>query len=59
MLILTRKIGEKIIVGNDICFVILGIKGNQVKIGIEAPENVSVHREEIYERIKAESNKEV
>lgn len=54
MLILTRRIGEIIRIGNDITIAVLGIKGNQVRIGIEAPKNVPVHREEIYERIKKE-----
>lgn len=54
MLILTRKIGEKIMIGNDVEMAILGIKGNQVRIGIEAPKGIPVHREEIYLRIKNE-----
>ncbi|MDE1492882.1 carbon storage regulator CsrA [Xenorhabdus bovienii] len=54
MLILTRRSQEKIRVGDDIEIVILGINGNQVKIGIEAPEGISVHREEIYQRIQQE-----
>jgi len=53
MLILTRRIGESLVVGDkEIIVTILGIKGNQIKIGIEAPKNVSVHREEIFMRIK-------
>lgn len=51
MLILTRKIGESIIIGNDINIVILAIRGGQVKIGISAPKEISVHRDEIYRRI--------
>lgn len=54
MLILTRRIGESVNIGDDIQITILGVRGNQVRIGIEAPQNVPVHREEIYERIKQE-----
>jgi carbon storage regulator len=54
MLILTRRVGETIMVGSDVTVTVLGVKGNQVRIGINAPKNVAVHREEIYERIKAE-----
>lgn len=56
MLILTRKITEKIFFGDDIKITVLGVKGSQVRIGIEAPINVAVHREEIYEKIKKEKN---
>ncbi|UDW83595.1 carbon storage regulator CsrA [Pasteurella canis] len=52
MLILTRKVGESLLIGDDISIMILNIRGNQVKIGIKAPKDVSVHREEIYQRIK-------
>lgn len=52
MLILTRKVGESLLIGDDISVTILNIRGNQVKIGVEAPKDVSVHREEIYQRIK-------
>ncbi|AKD38909.1 carbon storage regulator [Pasteurella multocida subsp. multocida OH4807] len=52
MLILTRKVGESLLIGDDISITILNIRGNQVKIGIKAPKDVSVHREEIYQRIK-------
>jgi carbon storage regulator len=54
MLILTRRVGETIKIGNDVGVTVLGVKGNQVRVGITAPKNVAVHREEIYERIKAE-----
>lgn len=54
MLILTRRISESIIVGDDVKITVLGVKGNQVRLGIDAPKEVSVHREEIYERIKHE-----
>ena len=56
MLILSRKIGESIMIGDDVEVKVLGVTGKQVKIGVAAPENVSVHRDEIYERIQAEGN---
>lgn len=54
MLILTRRVGESLMIGDDINVTVLGIRGNQVRIGVNAPKNVAVHREEIYERIKHE-----
>lgn len=54
MLILTRRVGETVMIGDDVTITVLGVKGNQVRVGINAPKTVAVHREEIYERIKRE-----
>jgi carbon storage regulator len=54
MLILTRNIGQTIKIGDDVSITVLGVQGNQVRIGIDAPREVSVHREEIYKRIESE-----
>ncbi|MCU7879779.1 MAG: carbon storage regulator CsrA [Candidatus Thiodiazotropha sp. (ex Lucinoma aequizonata)] len=58
MLILTRRVGETLMIGDDVTITVLGVKGNQVRIGINAPSDVTVHREEIYERIKREQQSE-
>jgi len=54
MLILTRRVGETLMIGDEVTVTVLGVKGNQVRLGVNAPRDISVHREEIYERIKAE-----
>ena len=54
MLILTRRLGEKLVIGENVTVTVLGVKGNQVRIGIDAPRDVTVHREEVYERILKE-----
>ena len=54
MLILTRRVGETVMIGEDVTVTVLGVKGNQVRIGVNAPREVAVHREEIFERIKRE-----
>ena len=56
MLILTRRVGETVMIGDEVTITVLGVKGNQVRVGINAPKHVAVHREEIYERIKREQD---
>lgn len=58
MLILTRRVGEAILIGDDVTITVLGVKGNQVRIGIAAPKDMAVHREEIHEKIRQEKEKE-
>lgn len=55
MLILTRRVGETVMIGHDVVVTVLGIKGNQLRVGVGAPKEIAVHREEVYERIKAEA----
>ena len=58
MLILTRRVSESLMIGDDVTITVLGVKGNQVRLGVNAPKEVAVHREEIYERIRAEGDDE-
>ncbi len=58
MLILTRRVSETLMIGDDVTVTVLGVKGNQVRIGINAPTDVAVHREEIYDRIKLQETTE-
>ena len=57
MLILTRRIGEVLMIGNDVTVTVLGVKGNQVRVGINAPKDIAVHRQEIFERLKRQQVK--
>jgi carbon storage regulator len=56
MLILTRRVGETVMIGDEVTITVLGVKGNQVRVGINAPQSVAVHRKEVYERIKREQH---
>jgi len=58
VLILTRRVGEALMIGDEVKVTVLGVKGNQVRIGVDAPRDVTVHREEIYDRIKKEKEQE-
>ncbi|MCC7256771.1 MAG: carbon storage regulator CsrA [Gammaproteobacteria bacterium] len=58
MLILTRRVGETVIIGNDVDVTVLGVKGNQVRLGVKAPRDVAVHREEIFQRICEEQKQD-
>ena len=58
MLILTRRVGESLVIGDDVTVTVLGVRGNQVRLGVNAPKDVAVHREEIYQRIQNEKDAE-
>ena len=58
MLILTRRVGETVVIGDDVTVTVLGVKGNQVRLGVNAPREVAVHREEIFERIRREQTED-
>ena len=58
MLILTRRVGETVVIGDDVTVTVLGVKGNQVRLGVNAPKEVAVHRQEIFERIQKEQEAE-